>query len=550
MKSDLHHIGTPPSPACRLLVRLLPLILLSALAGLVQAQPLPPPITNTPPWLDSWSFDDTNAWTSDLGYAPVSFTNLSSSYLGEYSAVVVDSTNQAWLQYNVCETNGTTNLTVDQGGVMFWFAPYWSGTNEGGTGPGEWGRLLEVGSYTDDGSGSWWSIYVDPDGVNLYFSAQTNGSPATTYLSSPIDWTTNRWHMIALTYASTNSALYLDGELATNGPGLTVWPGPDVLTNGFFIGSDSNGLNQAHGMYDQLVTYAYPIDTNIISGAFYYNSFWYYADPLNFANFSSAPSQPQTNPVFNAVTGPGFLIPVRTNTTGCATSGNIWITNVVAAKAGTNMNLTFTIAGGYSGTAYDVFANSVLDFSSNTNRAWAWMGQGYPCVTYALTNLPNTAAFLILGNTNDSDSDGLTDAYERLVSKTDPNNKFSDGTGMLDGWEVLYFGRTGIAPNADPDGDGLSNYQEYQMWSAGYNPMAWDSNGNGVSDGCEDYSGDGLANLMKPAFGGSLMVKNTAWRTDGDDDGLPDLYEPLIGLSPSSAEAAPVLPTINKNPIP
>jgi hypothetical protein len=55
---------------------------------------------------------------------------------------------------------------------------------------------------------------------------------------------------------------------------------------------------------------------------------------------------------------------------------------------------------------------------------------------------------------------------------------------------------------------------------------------------------------MKPAFGGSLMVKNTAWRTDGDDDGLPDLYEPLIGLSPSSAEAAPVLPTINKNPIP
>jgi hypothetical protein len=214
------------------------------------------------------------------------------------------------------------------------------------------------------------------------------------------------------------------------------------------------------------------------------------------------------------------------------------------------MNLTFTIAGGFSGVAYDVYANTVLDFSSSTNRAWAWMGQGYQCVTYTLSNLPDTSAFIILGNTNDSDSDGLTDTYEKLVSKTDPTKFSSDNSGMSDGWEVLYFGHTGIDPNADPDGDGLSNYQEYQMWTASYNPMAWDSNGNGVSDGSEDYSGDGLANFMEPAFGGSLMVKNTTWRTDADNDGLPDLYEPIVGLNPNSAEAAPVLPTINKNPLP
>ena len=33
--------------------------------------------------LDSWSFYDTNAWTSDLGYAPVSWTNLAVSNLGD-----------------------------------------------------------------------------------------------------------------------------------------------------------------------------------------------------------------------------------------------------------------------------------------------------------------------------------------------------------------------------------------------------------------------------------------------------------------------------------
>jgi hypothetical protein len=28
-------------------------------------------------------------------------------------------------------------------------------------------------------------------------------------------------------------------------------------------------------------------------------------------------------------------------------------------------------------------------------------------------------------------------------------------------WELAYFGHTSANPNADPDGDGLSNYQEY-----------------------------------------------------------------------------------------
>ena len=41
---------------------------------------------------------------------------------------------------------------------MFWFAPYWAGTNEGGTGPGQWSRLIEVGSYTPDASYGWWSL--------------------------------------------------------------------------------------------------------------------------------------------------------------------------------------------------------------------------------------------------------------------------------------------------------------------------------------------------------------------------------------------------------
>jgi len=136
---------------------------------------------------------------------------------------------------------------------------------------------------------------------------------------------------------------------------------------------------------------------------------------------------------------------------------------------------------------YDVFANSILDFSSDTNKAWAWMGQGYHGNTYTLSNMPNTTCFLILGTPQDTDGDGLTDAYERLVSKTNPNI-------------------------ADTSGDGISDSDEILN---GYNPLTF----------------------------------NPGWKLDTDGDGLPDTYETTVGWNPTSAEAAPVLPTYSANPI-
>jgi hypothetical protein len=90
----------------------------------------------------------------------------------------------------------------------------------------------------------------------------------------------------------------------------------------------------------------------------------------------------------------------------------------------------------------------------------------------------------------------------------------------------------------------LSNYLEYQMRSASYNPMAWDSNTNGVSDAYEDYSGDGLANLLKPVFNGNMMTNNPAWKLDADGDGLPEAYEDMAG------SGALGLPSYSKNPTP
>jgi hypothetical protein len=108
--------------------------------------------------LDSWSFADTNYWTSDLGYSPISFANIEVGTNGPGNSLLIDSPTNAWLVFNVWESSGATNLNLaGDGSVMFWFAPTsWASTSDtndvGTTGPGVYGRLLEVGNYTSDAS--------------------------------------------------------------------------------------------------------------------------------------------------------------------------------------------------------------------------------------------------------------------------------------------------------------------------------------------------------------------------------------------------------------
>ncbi len=410
---------------------------------------------------------------------------------------MVDTNVPAWLRYNVFESDGTTNLTVDNGSVTFWFAPNWSSTNAGGTGPGEYGRLIEVGNYTADNSYGWWSIFVDEGGNNVYFAAQTNdlSDSITTYLSAPISWTTNYFHNVAVTYSPTNTALYLDGVFVTNGLPMTVYPGANVLTNGFEIGSDSSGVLQAHGLFNTVQTYDYPLASNDVQAIFNSQYVEYELSPWNTAmwNISSAPSSPSgISGNYDVITGIGGLQLVGSAAT-CSYGTNgfqVWLTNITttAVGSGTNitMNVTFTIEGGADGWPYDVFANSVLSFGTN-GAPWAWMGQGFHCNIYTITNLPPTACFLILGTPQDSDGDGLTDAYELLVSKTNPNNPSTSGDGISDSDKIL----EGLNP-------------------LGYYPQ---------------------------------------WKLDTDNDGLPDAYESSVGLNPTSAEAAPLLPTYSQNPI-
>jgi hypothetical protein len=109
----------------------------------------------------------------------------------------------------------------------------------------------------------------------------------------------------------------------------------------------------------------------------------------------------------------------------------------------------------------------------------------------------------------------------------------SDRDGLPDWWENLY--PTAGNPNADTDGDGLSNLYEY--WS-GTNPTVADTDGNGTPDGDEDTDGDGLSNSEEERFETRPDIRDTD--DDGSIDGMEvDPKNPLYSMSgPTAAPRA------------
>ena len=217
--------------------------------------------------LAHWRFDDTNAWVGEEGQLPLLATNVTGISSWSSNAVRVDSVNQAMLAYSVVETNGNTNINCQMGSLLFWFKPDWSSANVGGNGPGNWGRLIEMGdndpdlsnnSWMTDSTSGWWALYLSPDGTQLSFGTSTNGGGMAN-LSANISWFSNEWYQVALTYSPAGSALYVDGRLLANGTGVTYYPGTNELANGFRIGSDLSGSDQAEGAFDELQTFDYPL---------------------------------------------------------------------------------------------------------------------------------------------------------------------------------------------------------------------------------------------------------------------------------------------------
>jgi hypothetical protein len=367
-------------------------------AGNSFAASSPPPLPTSPgSILDYWTFDDTN-WLSGHGFPPKAFYGIQSVPGWSSNALQIIGTN-ALLQYHETETNGLTNIVCPNGTIWLWFLPNWAGTNSGGTGPGAYGRLLEMGVYTTNASYGWWSLYVDPSGTAMFFSAQTNGIGAT-FLDASMQWPSNHWHFVALTYSPTNSAIYVDGQLATNGSGVLYYPSAAVrATNGFSIGSDTSGLNLAQGQFDWLRTFNYPVDGGLISN--------YYQAVIK-AYGGGAPSRPSGGFLAGSSgSGGAAMLP---GLEGC--NQNPALTMLTPKFQGTSVRLDFS--PNQSQSQYDLF------YSANLTT-WTNLGRSLLGTTSFVVNTPPMPkAFYLLGTMQDVDGINGTDAYELLIGHTDP----------------------------------------------------------------------------------------------------------------------------------
>ncbi len=217
-------------------------------------------------------------------------------------------------------------------------------------------------------------------------------------------------------------------------------------------------------------------------------------------------------------------------------STRIWIDGVLIASGGAP-----TITDNESGFLYiggNPDAN--VDATPVSNRAW---NGGIDDV--ALWNRPLTAseisqlyssglngqALSSLLSTDDTDGDGLLDAWEELFG-LDPND---NGSVNPDN-----------GPNGDPDGDGLININEQ---TNGTNPIQADSDGDFATDQEEidngtlplvaDTDGDGLLDGHETNTGEFVSLSETGTNplesdltADSDNDGLFNVWEIDAELDP------------------
>lgn len=176
--------------------------------------------------LAHWTFDDVNTWVGDEGQLPILTNNLIGVPSWSSNAVLIDNADSAELSYLITETNGDVNLNCQSGSVLFYFKPDWSSEDQGGTGPGTSGRLVEIGDYNPAFTNGWWSLYFSADGTQLYFATSTNGVGMTN-LDADVSLTSNEWYQIALTYSPDNTTLFLDGQSVAAGGGVVYYPNAD-----------------------------------------------------------------------------------------------------------------------------------------------------------------------------------------------------------------------------------------------------------------------------------------------------------------------------------
>jgi hypothetical protein len=151
--------------------------------------------------------------------------------------------------------------------------------------------------------------------------------------------------------------------------------------------------------------------------------------------------------------------------------------------------------------------------------------------------------FSNLSQTAAADPDGdLATNFQEQQAGSNPNSRTeypdTDFDLLNDAWEMLHFGNLSASRNGDPDDDGTTNGEEYDL---NFNPNDYrsslDSDADGLADGWEIFyfkqvGETGLAN-------GATIVTRQSATNDPDTDGFDNSLEYVYFTNPSLATSVP-----------
>ena len=501
------------------------------LSGFVNAIAKPRPLS--PPWpsfglLQREGFDQPYRFATNQMIDPELWTESWSGWALNRQGTVVE----PWVVPMV--VSNSFRVEPERGAIRFWYRPDFSS----GSGSGETASLLELITVKGKAEAVWWDLVVLPNGNEVALICQTERG-AEKCLSAEVTWEAGSWNLLTLAFTPTNSALFINDQLAAVGEGLPTIPKEVAPLTSLIVGSDASGNYPANGQLEELGIFSGRKKMQMVMGnVFGLSVDWeigtYYSSlsktaalgPISDEEIAARKAAAEKRKAERAALGlddesggGGMMLRMMTGLVDCATNSPLYITNTVCVfDTNTAWTVQFDVQGtnvlGATGGPVDIFCSTNLGWTN-----WLYLERGPSCATYQYTNQLSEGSFYILGDGMiDPDGDGLSTAYERLVSHTDPgvgNSLDTDGDGLQDAWELAH----------------------------GYNPTKADTDGNGIPDGYEDWDADGLANVMEPGFAADPVVFNTNWRLDADGAGIPD------SLS-SSADAPPFVTTFDKCPLP